>query len=111
MKNGELPKSTLVGRPKQSIVLTLEPLPYLVFGVRQRPRIPAYVLHYSSFTPSLFRSQSVLCFRQQVLIPSSPNLLWFPTAASQRAGELQSHCSLRLHIKHRHASCCERSGV
>ena len=45
-----------------------------LFGVRQPPKTPAYVLHYSSFTPPLFRSQSVLCFPQQVLIPSSPKL-------------------------------------
>ena len=35
-------------------------------------RTPAHVLYHSSFTPPLFRSQSVLCFRQQVLTPSSP---------------------------------------
>ena len=39
------------------------------------PKTPAYVLHYSSFTPPpLFRSKYVLCFPQEVLIPSSPNL-------------------------------------
>ena len=41
----------------------------------QPPRTPAYVLHYSSFTPSLFRSRTLLCFPQQVLIPGSPKSL------------------------------------
>ena len=36
-------------------------------------------------------------------------VLWFPAAAAQRARERAvAHCSLRIHMKHRDASCCER---
>ena len=41
-----------------------------VFGVRRPPRTPGYVLHYSSVTPHLFASQSVIFCQQQVLISS-----------------------------------------
>ena len=36
-------------------------------------------------------------------------VLWFLAEAAQQARERAiAHCSLRIHIKHRDASCCER---
>ena len=55
-----------------------------MFGVIQPPRTPAYVLHYYSCTPPLFRSQSVLCHPLQVLAPSSLNLEIFGTLQGTR---------------------------
>ena len=37
-------------------------------------------------------------------------VLWFPSAAAQQARDCAiERCSMRIHIKHRDASCCERN--
>ena len=45
-----------------------------VFVVRQPPKTPSYVLHYSSFTPPSSGHKLYFVFPQQVLMPSSPKL-------------------------------------